>query len=54
MKAFGPKRLPFIKNIINTFADYTKENNHGNTRLDYTISYQHIHCNSSKFLSSNF
>ena len=38
MKATGPKRLPFIS-IINIFADYTKENNRGNTRLDYIFSY---------------
>ena len=35
-KAFGPKRQPFIK-ITNIFAEYAKENNDGNVRLDYII-----------------
>ena len=38
MTAFGQKCLAFIQ-IINIFADYSKENNCGNARLDNIISY---------------
>ena len=41
MKAFGPKRQPFIQ-IINIFAGYTEENNRMNACLEYKIENRRI------------